>query len=69
MSKIEFFRSTELSTDCDRCGGRVDLIKGGVCMRCRQILCYTHLHGSWWRRLITDLGAEPVCLQCRATGK
>jgi hypothetical protein len=69
MAKIEFFRSTELSTDCDRCGGRVDLIKGGVCVRCRQILCYTHLHGSWWRRLITDLGAETVCVQCRASGK
>jgi len=69
MSKIEFFRSTDISTDCDQCGGRVDLIKGGVCVRCRRILCYRHLHGSFVRRLLTDLGAETLCVECRARGR
>jgi hypothetical protein len=67
MAKFEVFRSTQVTTDCDQCGGRVDLIKGGVCMRCRRILCYRHLHGTWLRRLLTDLGAEPMCVDCRAT--
>jgi hypothetical protein len=69
MKKLEFFRSTEVSSDCDQCGGRVDLIKGGVCMRCRRILCYRHLHGSFARRLLTDLGAEILCVSCRARAR
>lgn len=70
MGKFEFelFRSSQISTDCDRCGGRVDMLKGGVCARCRRILCYRHLHGSWVRRLLADLGAETVCTECRAKG-
>ena len=66
MPKIEFFRSSQVSTDCDQCHGRVDLIKGGVCVTCRRILCYQHLHGSFLRRLLTDLGVKTVCVQCRA---
>ena len=66
MGKFEIFRSSQISTDCDRCGGRVDMIKGGVCTRCRRILCGMHLHGSFLRRLMADLGAETVCVECRA---
>ena len=66
MAKYEIFRSSQVSTDCDQCRGRVDLIKGGVCTRCRRILCYRHLHGSWLRRLLADLGAATICVQCRA---
>ena len=54
MTKFEFFRSSQITTDCDQCSGRVDLLKGGVCIRCRRILCYRHLHGSWVRRLIAE---------------
>jgi hypothetical protein len=63
---FEIFRSSQITTHCDRCGGRVDLLKGGVCERCRRILCYTHLHGSWLRRLAADLGAGTICADCRA---
>jgi hypothetical protein len=66
MKKLELFRSTEVSTDCDQCGGRVDLIKGGVCVQCRRILCYRHLHGSFVQRLLTDFGAATRCVSCRA---
>ena len=65
MAKYEIFRSSQVSTDCDQCGGRVDLMKGGVCTRCRRILCYAHLHGSWLRRLLADLGAGTICVRCR----
>jgi hypothetical protein len=46
----------------------VDLLKGGACVRCRRILCFTHLHGSFVRRLATDLGAEILCVRCRTNG-
>jgi hypothetical protein len=59
------FRDTDITTDCDACGARVDLIKGGVCEQCRRILCAAHLHGSAMRRLLCDLGARPTCLKCR----
>ena len=68
MEKMRFFRRTTLSTDCDACGGRVDLVEGGVCTSCRRILCYRHLHGSWARRLATELGAKPRCVECRRAG-
>ena len=68
MTKFGIFRDSELATDCDQCGGRVDLLKGGACVRCRRILCFTHLHGSFVRRLATDLGAQTLCVRCRAQG-
>ena len=67
MTKFEFFRSSQITTDCDECGGRVDLVKGGVCTTCRRILCARHLHGSFVRRLLTDLGASITCVRCRQT--
>jgi hypothetical protein len=66
MSKIRFFQQSELSTQCDVCGGRVDLIHGGICESCRRILCYRHLYGSWLARLKTDLGGRTLCVDCRA---
>jgi hypothetical protein len=68
MAKFGIFRDSELATDCDQCGGRVDLLKGGACVRCRRILCFRHLHGSFVRRLATDLGAQMLCVRCRAGG-
>ena len=68
MQPFRIFQPSGISTDCDRCGGRVDLLKGGVCTRCQRILCYRHLHGSWWRRLIADLQNESLCVECRTGG-
>ncbi len=68
MVRFGIFRDTELATDCDECGGRVDLLKGGACTRCHRILCFRHLHGSFARRLATDLGAETLCVRCRTQG-
>jgi hypothetical protein len=66
MEKLRFFRQSTLSTNCDACNGRVDMIQGGVCDRCRRILCFRHLHGSWTRRLATEVGAATRCVDCRA---
>ena len=66
MPAIRFFARSEMATECDECGLRFDLIHGGICVRCRRILCFRHLHGSWTRRLLTDLGAAVLCPRCRA---
>ena len=65
MEKLRFFRHSTLATECDACGGRVDMIQGGVCVSCRRILCYRHLHGSWSQRLATELWAQTRCVECR----
>lgn len=67
MTPFRIFQPSIITTDCDRCGGRVDLLKGGVCTSCRRILCYTHLHGSWLRRLVADMRNESVCVECRGS--
>jgi hypothetical protein len=54
-----------MTTDCDACGRRFDLIGGGACTRCRRILCQQHLHGTWLRRLAVDFGAASLCVDCR----
>lgn len=69
MRPFHVFLPTEMSTDCDACGARFDLVTGGTCVRCRRILCAAHLHGSWARRLLVDLGAAAVCSRCRAGGE
>ena len=66
MDKLRVFRRSTLSTQCDACGGRVDIVQGGACDRCRRILCFRHLYGSWFARLRTEFGAPTRCVDCRA---
>jgi hypothetical protein len=67
MDKIRFFQRSLLGTECDACGGRVDLMQGGACERCRRILCFRHLYGSWLARLRSELGGGALrCVECRA---
>jgi hypothetical protein len=66
-SPLRVFRRSNLWTQCEECGRSVDLSSAGACARCKRILCHTHLHGSFVRRLWVDLGAEPVCVTCRRT--
>lgn len=61
------FRKSEMRTECDACGYSFDLTHGGVCGRCQRILCYTHLHGSWFHRIRVDIaGGQAVCVDCRS---
>ncbi len=69
MRKPRFFLASEMGTECEACGGRVDLITGGICVDCRRVLCAAHLHGSRLRRLLADLGAATRCTRCRAEGR
>ncbi|HEX9563518.1 MAG TPA: hypothetical protein VF981_06095 [Gemmatimonadaceae bacterium] len=66
MSPMQIFRKSIFSSECDECGHPFPVNQGGVCDRCRRILCNTHLHGSAWRRLSIALGAPYRCVTCRA---
>jgi hypothetical protein len=61
----KFLHETEVKTDCDACGAFFDLVAGGVCEKCRRILCSRHLHGSFVQRVIADIIGRSVCIQCR----
>jgi hypothetical protein len=64
-SPIRVFRRSDLFTQCEECKLTHDLSHMGACRRCRRVLCNLHLHGSFVRRLIVDLGAEAICVKCR----
>ena len=65
-SPFSVFKSSNLWTDCEQCRLRVNLSNAGACAKCKRILCDTHLHGSFARKLIVDLGVGAViCLKCR----
>lgn len=68
LRKNRWFRETEVKTDCDACGVHFDLLKGGVCEKCRRILCARHLHGSFTQRLLADVTGRNVCVECRRGG-
>jgi hypothetical protein len=63
--KQGFLRKTDLGTECDACGARLDLMTGGACERCRRILCARHLHGSWWQRMVHEFRRPIHCVACR----
>jgi hypothetical protein len=64
--KIRYLRRTDLGTECDACGRRLDLMTGGVCTSCERILCSAHLHGSWLMRMVHEFRREVRCVDCRA---
>ncbi|MBK8247592.1 MAG: hypothetical protein IPK85_09380 [Gemmatimonadetes bacterium] len=63
---MPFFRSSIFRTECDACGKPFPVNTGGVCERCRRILCAEHLHGSFVRRIAIAVGAPMLCVTCRA---
>jgi hypothetical protein len=68
MPLLRFFARSQMSTECDACQARFDLMNGGVCESCKRILCFRHLHGSWVQRLRTEFGARALCVTCRTGG-
>jgi hypothetical protein len=62
-------RSSQLWVQCEECRLQANLSKAGTCRRCRRVLCDRHLHGSFFRKLLVDLGADLVCVRCRAEAK
>jgi hypothetical protein len=63
---MPFFRKSIFFTECDECDRRFSVTGGGVCERCRRILCARHLHGSLGRRIAIGLGAKMICVRCRS---
>ena len=63
---MPFFRSSIFRTECDECDRPFPVNTGGVCERCRRILCADHLHGSFARRIAIAVGAPMICVKCRA---
>ena len=56
-----------VAAQCDHCHREFNLLSGGICARCKQLLCGWHLHGlsglllgwrPWGER-------EPICTACR----
>lgn len=65
---MQIFKKANLETQCDACRKPFSVSTGGVCERCRRILCNDHLHGSILRRVAIGFGAPIVCVRCRAEG-
>jgi hypothetical protein len=63
---MEVFRRSIFRTECDECRKPFPVNTGGVCDRCRRILCDKHLHGSLLRRWAIGFGAQYLCVACRA---
>lgn len=63
---MEILRRSMFKTECDECQKPFPVNTGGVCDRCRRILCNAHLHGSFVRRIAIALGAPNLCVDCRA---
>jgi len=65
MFGVSLLRKSTITAECDQCHARFDPAQGGLCAACDRILCRTHLHGSWIRRMMVDVGARAVCVDCR----
>jgi len=63
---MPFFKKSIFVSECDRCHARFHIGRGGVCERCKRILCDAHLHGSLVRRVQVSFGAPNICVSCRA---
>lgn len=63
---MSLLRQSTLRAPCDECKRFFDPTFGGVCSRCRRLLCADHLYGSLWQRLRGTLGLRAVCVRCRA---
>jgi hypothetical protein len=67
---MRFLRELHYEAECDRCRLPFRADRGGVCAVCSRVLCNAHLYGSFWRRLLVDMGfgGSPTCQQCRSSG-
>jgi hypothetical protein len=63
---VQIFKKANFETECDACHKPFSVSTGGVCERCRRILCNDHLHGSLARRIAIGFGAPMICVRCRA---
>ena len=65
MAMVKMFQPSSMLAQCDECRAAFDPVHGGVCSRCRRLLCGRHIYGSLLRRLQSYLGLALVCTACR----
>jgi hypothetical protein len=63
---VPIFQKSIFKTECDECNAPFAVNTGGVCERCRRILCSAHLHGSLTRRILMAFGVPMICVRCRS---
>lgn len=63
---MAIYRKSIFNTECDECDRLFAVSTGGVCEKCRRILCSKHLHGSIGQRVLIAFGVAMVCVRCRA---
>ena len=62
-----FFRKSQFTWQCDKCGLFFSAGAGGVCLTCKRALCDAHLYGSFWEKVRARFSGERViCIECRA---
>jgi hypothetical protein len=63
---MAMLKHSSVRPPCDECRRPFDAAFGGICDRCRRLLCPDHLYGSIWQRLRGLLGLRVVCVRCRS---
>lgn len=65
-TRMVLFKPSAQLARCDECRSFFDPVYGGVCVRCKRLLCATHLHGGFLQRLVGRLVPRRTeCVQCR----
>lgn len=62
---MAYLQRSRIDAHCDECRLPFDPVSGGVCPRCRRLLCGRHYYGSLGSRLKAFLGMVPLCPRCR----
>jgi hypothetical protein len=61
------FKPSAQLARCDQCRAFFDPVFGGVCARCRRLLCATHLYGGFFQRVLGRFNLrQALCVDCRA---
>ena len=66
MAMIKMLRPSSMFGKCDECRAVFDPVYGGVCSRCKRLLCGRHIYGSIFRRIQAWFGVALVCTVCRS---
>lgn len=67
--RMAMLKHSSVRPPCDECRRSFDAAFGGICVRCRRLLCPDHLYGSLWQRLRGLLGLRAICVRCRVEAR
>lgn len=63
---MSWLKQSSIRPPCDQCRLPFEPTYGGVCTRCRRMLCGAHLYGSIRQRLRGLAGLRAECVRCRS---